>query len=72
MEFNSVLAQTHPLLRSSTRFIKLSFAYAIKLLITLFYVSNFNNILQPMLRFQRFARKRNYQHFLEILRQNDK
>ena len=43
-----------------------------KLLITLFYASSFNNNLQPMLPFQRFARKRNYQHFLEIVRQNDK
>ena len=48
MEFNSVLAQTHPLLRSSTRFFKLD------------------------LLFQRFARKRNYQHFLETVHQNDK
>ena len=43
-----------------------------KLLITLFYASSFNNNLQPMLPFQCFARKRNYQHFLEIVRQNDK
>ena len=43
-----------------------------KLLISLFYAFSFNNNLQPMLPFQRFARKRNYQHFLEIIRQNDK
>ena len=72
MEFNSVLAQTHPLLWSSTRFIKLNLAHEKKLLITLFYASSFSNNLQPMLPFQRFARKLNYLHFLENVRQNDK
>ena len=43
-----------------------------KLLITMFYASNLNNNLQPVLPFQRLARRRNYQHFLEIVRQNDK
>ena len=36
-EFNSLLAQTHPLLWSSTRFIKLNLVHTTKLLITMCY-----------------------------------
>ena len=72
MEFNSVLAQIHPLLWRSTRFIKLNLVDAMKLLITMFHASSLYNNLQPTLSFQHFPRKPNYQHFLETVCQNGK